>query len=812
MEAARRCGCGFIVMVWILTFPGSAQAIFPASTKSGTGATTGGIDVSKTPVVEEPAVIVAPMPTTVKEPVVSVKEPLPTVTREPSAGVTVKEPVTAPTVAEPTPTVDPAIRMPSTSVTVKEPIMAPAIKTPTTDIKIREPVSAPAIKTPTDIGIREPALRKLPVAGNSTPEKKLDALNAPSRVLTGDRQVKPSDVIQRTLDKSVSDENGRIGNLPAGNDPSARTDLAETPDLNPEGIGTIKSGGVEYVVLENPWRESGSSGSGSGSKSDINDAYFLAALASLAGRYGALQSLDDSNQSKEYWLDKINHAQRFNAGIRAYLSTEKAGLPGAPSGAGKENDRGKYEVGFGDSDVSESADSRSVDELRTQLKKELANPHFKMVSRVLKVKKSPVTETGGAKPSDINSLAQTVLRESNVENSEALEDYAAKVQAFNDMKAAVRNYLREIRADREMAIDKSLFEPDDIESSETLSDDVLMEIADSAATDAQQIKQLLQAVHESKVDAKTDAIDDVSGKIEAGREQALEKLQHAFSSAAVTGLTSGGSGQGDKGNPGQIDRLNAAQKQQQTMQMLSQAAKTLHDSALSVVRRTDGGSTADNDPPEDDDETTSPDPSDGQSGDDNHGPRGIYSRQADQPSQVTQGGRSKQASQQTQKKKPAANGLEVGFARQPESRAGRELDQIIVKGDAVVVRDYLVNFIAEVKPGNRSRQYMENKLVEMNDVVKTLARQVEKMRGQVPGDAETSSDIDDIEPEKLSLDELRRRFVREYNAFKKVSDKIQNKQAAFENFDQKANQMYNLLSSVMKAMNEMRMGTTRNML
>ena len=34
----------------------------------------------------------------------------------------------------------------------------------------------------------------------------------------------------------------------------------------------------------------------------------------------------------------------------------------------------------------------------------------------------------------------------------------------------------------------------------------------------------------------------------------------------------------------------------------------------------------------------------------------------------------------------------------------------------------------------------------------------------------------------------------------------------FENFDQKANQLYNLLSSVMKAMNEMRMGTVRNIL
>jgi len=35
---------------------------------------------------------------------------------------------------------------------------------------------------------------------------------------------------------------------------------------------------------------------------------------------------------------------------------------------------------------------------------------------------------------------------------------------------------------------------------------------------------------------------------------------------------------------------------------------------------------------------------------------------------------------------------------------------------------------------------------------------------------------------------------------------------AFQNFDQKSNQLYNLISSVMKAMNEMRKGTVRNML
>ena len=45
-----------------------------------------------------------------------------------------------------------------------------------------------------------------------------------------------------------------------------------------------------------------------------------------------------------------------------------------------------------------------------------------------------------------------------------------------------------------------------------------------------------------------------------------------------------------------------------------------------------------------------------------------------------------------------------------------------------------------------------------------------------------------------------------------VRNKRQMASTAFQNFDQKANQQYNLLSSVMKAMNEMRKGTVRNMM
>jgi hypothetical protein len=44
-----------------------------------------------------------------------------------------------------------------------------------------------------------------------------------------------------------------------------------------------------------------------------------------------------------------------------------------------------------------------------------------------------------------------------------------------------------------------------------------------------------------------------------------------------------------------------------------------------------------------------------------------------------------------------------------------------------------------------------------------------------------------------------------------VRNKRQEDQTAFENFDQKSNQLFNILSTVMKSMKEMQAGVTRNM-
>ena len=63
-----------------------------------------------------------------------------------------------------------------------------------------------------------------------------------------------------------------------------------------------------------------------------------------------------------------------------------------------------------------------------------------------------------------------------------------------------------------------------------------------------------------------------------------------------------------------------------------------------------------------------------------------------------------------------------------------------------------------------------------------------------------------------TLSELNRAIRGLQSMREEVRNKRQMSATAFQNFDQKANQLYNLLASVMKAMNEMRSGTVRNML
>ena len=66
--------------------------------------------------------------------------------------------------------------------------------------------------------------------------------------------------------------------------------------------------------------------------------------------------------------------------------------------------------------------------------------------------------------------------------------------------------------------------------------------------------------------------------------------------------------------------------------------------------------------------------------------------------------------------------------------------------------------------------------------------------------------------EKFNADQINKEIKNVESMQETVRNKRQMASTSFQNFDQKSNQLYNLMSSVLKSVNEMRSGTVRNML
>ena len=79
------------------------------------------------------------------------------------------------------------------------------------------------------------------------------------------------------------------------------------------------------------------------------------------------------------------------------------------------------------------------------------------------------------------------------------------------------------------------------------------------------------------------------------------------------------------------------------------------------------------------------------------------------------------------------------------------------------------------------------------------------------------SELIEIEKGMLRLSQLIHDEIKhELESISEIAEKVGTDQekakTAFENFDQKSNQLYSLLSSVLKSVKEMRSGVTRNIL
>jgi hypothetical protein len=142
---------------------------------------------------------------------------------------------------------------------------------------------------------------------------------------------------------------------------------------------------------------------------------------------------------------------------------------------------------------------------------------------------------------EVSAIVQWVLREAYLETNSDLARYADKVRHFNQQKSAIREQLSELRG----ATSK----------------------AGKGKTSVKTVKLLPHA----KGKAAFQLVTVQASKSEL--DALIKKFEEDLSSV------------GDDAQLANIDLQNQLQKQQQLIQMLSNISKTLHDTAMAVIRK-----------------------------------------------------------------------------------------------------------------------------------------------------------------------------------------------------------------------------------
>jgi len=156
---------------------------------------------------------------------------------------------------------------------------------------------------------------------------------------------------------------------------------------------------------------------------------------------------------------------------------------------------------------------------------------------------------------DINSLVQAVLRDAYMENTKDLHFYAQKVRYFNEVKKAMREELTRAR-------------------------EALTANAGNEDTDA------LVGGNFTGNDVNAEAFGDVDGIVtEGGGTVATTKAEL---DTYIQGLEEKLNSVGDDAQLANVDLQNMLQKQQQTLQMMSNISKMLHDTGMAIIRKIGG--------------------------------------------------------------------------------------------------------------------------------------------------------------------------------------------------------------------------------
>jgi hypothetical protein len=170
---------------------------------------------------------------------------------------------------------------------------------------------------------------------------------------------------------------------------------------------------------------------------------------------------------------------------------------------------------------------------------------------------------------DPTVLVEMVLRQAYVEATEDLRAYAEKVRKINKSKKALRDYLAALRnfksnvlsAARGRGVDLSRGNEKDVAALAALLEEY------AAPRVVSEIEYEL-SLPDRIPPATVKTIDSLENEI-ARREEQLNSL-------------------GDDAQLANVDLQNVLQKQQQTLQMMSNISKMLHETAMAVIRKMGG--------------------------------------------------------------------------------------------------------------------------------------------------------------------------------------------------------------------------------
>ncbi|MBI5510357.1 MAG: hypothetical protein HY903_16500 [Deltaproteobacteria bacterium] len=167
---------------------------------------------------------------------------------------------------------------------------------------------------------------------------------------------------------------------------------------------------------------------------------------------------------------------------------------------------------------------------------------------------------------DVNALVEFVLRESYMETNKDLAFYAQKVRFYNELKKQIRDELTKAReflatmagSAAETAVDWSTYQ----NSNGTTG---ALAFSDTPVLDE----------NGTPVPAAPTADGSLAANKE-GVETYIKNLEEKLNSV------------GDDAQLANVDLQNMLQKQQQTLQMMSNISKMLHDTALAIIRKIGG--------------------------------------------------------------------------------------------------------------------------------------------------------------------------------------------------------------------------------